>query len=64
MPWVCSCVALLHRRNTASIARFQREIEAVGKLDHPNVVRAFDAGEDGDMHYLAPNGIHGRWHSS
>ena len=35
-----------------SIARFAREIEAVGKLDHPNIVRAFDAGEDDEVHYL------------
>jgi serine/threonine protein kinase len=35
-----------------SVARFAREIEAVGKLDHPNIVRAFDAGEDDEMHYL------------
>jgi serine/threonine protein kinase len=30
-----------HRRKAAAISRFQREIEAVGKLDHANVVRAF-----------------------
>jgi serine/threonine protein kinase len=35
-----------------SVSRFSREIEAVGRLDHPNIVRAFDAGEDNDVHYL------------
>ena len=32
-------------RDKRSVARFEREIEAVGKLEHPNVVRALDAGE-------------------
>ena len=30
----------------------RREIRAQAKLDHPNLVRAFDAGEDGNVHYL------------
>jgi serine/threonine protein kinase/WD40 repeat protein len=36
----------------SAVARFDREMEAVGKLDHPNIVRATDAGEDEDTHYL------------
>ena len=28
-----------------SVLRFYREMEAIGKLDHPNIVRAIDAGE-------------------
>lgn len=35
------------------VARFEREMKAVGRLDHPNIVRAFDAGEADGMHYLA-----------
>ena len=42
-----------------SVARFAREIEAVGKLDHPNIVRAFDAGEDDEMHYLVMEFVDG-----
>ena len=39
---------------TASqLARFQREMEAVGRLDHPHIVRATDAGEFDGIHYLA-----------
>src|SRR5262249_23361351 len=29
----------------ATVARFQREMEAVGRLNHPHLVRATDAGE-------------------
>jgi serine/threonine protein kinase len=36
-----------------AIARFRREMAAVGKLDHPNVVRAMDAGEVNGRHFLA-----------
>lgn len=39
-------------RDTAAVARFQREMKAVGRLEHPNIVRAMDAGEADGMHYL------------
>jgi serine/threonine-protein kinase len=35
-----------------SVRRFQREIRAGAQLDHPNVVRAYDAGEAGSRHFL------------
>lgn len=35
-----------------AIARFAVEMEAVGKLDHPNIVRALDAGEENGIHFL------------
>lgn len=35
-----------------SVLRFQREMEAVGRLDHPNLVRAHDAGEANGQHFL------------
>ncbi len=34
-------------------ARFQREIEVAAKLRHPNIVSAFDAGEDRGVCFLA-----------
>lgn len=34
-------------------ARFFREAEAAGKLNHPNIVTIFDAGEDGDLAFIA-----------
>lgn len=42
----------LHKSTPDAVANFRREIRAQAKLDHPNLVRAFDAGEDGNVHYL------------
>ena len=42
----------LHKSTPESIENFRREIRAQAKLDHPNLVRAFDAGEDGNVHFL------------
>ena len=36
-----------------TVARFFREMEAVGRLDHPNLVRAYDAGESDGQFFLA-----------
>ncbi|QDU60271.1 Serine/threonine-protein kinase StkP [Planctomycetes bacterium Pan216] len=42
-----------------AVARFQREMRAVGKLDHPNIVRAMDAGEVDGVHFLVMEYIEG-----
>jgi len=39
--------------DSQAVARFAREMEAVGRLDHPNLVRAHDAGEVDGQLYLA-----------
>jgi len=36
----------------SSAARFLREMEAVGELDHPNIIRATDAAEVDGTHFL------------
>jgi hypothetical protein len=41
------------------LARFRREMEAVGKLNHPHVVQATDAGEAGGRHFLVMEFIDG-----
>jgi len=48
-----------HFDDTA-VARFQREMKAVGKLDHPNIVRAMDAGEFEGHHFLVMELVNGR----
>jgi serine/threonine protein kinase/CheY-like chemotaxis protein len=42
------------------VQRFQREVEVVAQLQHPNVVMAFDAGEDQCGHYLVMEFVNGR----
>lgn len=43
---------LARMASPAAVARFMREVEAVGRLEHPNIVRALDAGEVEGVHYL------------
>src|SRR5271155_791408 len=38
--------------NERVVARFQREMKLVGRLDHPNVVRAFDADQVQKILYI------------
>ena len=40
-------------------AAFQREIRMLGRLDHPNLVRALDAGHDGKVFYLVTELVEG-----
>jgi serine/threonine protein kinase/formylglycine-generating enzyme required for sulfatase activity len=46
-------------RDRESVARFQREMKAIGRLDHPHIVRAMDAGEENGMHYLVMEYVEG-----
>ena len=39
-------------RDESAVARFEREIQIIGKLEHPNIVAAHDAGETDGIHYL------------
>jgi serine/threonine protein kinase len=41
------------------VGRFYREIEVVSRLDHANVVHAYDAGPAGPTHFLAMEYIEG-----
>jgi serine/threonine protein kinase/TolB-like protein len=45
--------------DAASLARFQREMEAIGKLDHPHIVRATDAGEVDGVPFLVMEYVDG-----
>jgi eukaryotic-like serine/threonine-protein kinase len=42
-----------------ALARFQREAEAAARLDHPNIVRIYDAGDARGVHFLAMEYIDG-----
>ena len=42
------------------IARFEREIRTAAALDHAHIVRALDAGHEGETHYLVMEHVDGR----
>ncbi len=42
----------LSKSTPEAIESFRREIRTQAKLDHPNLVRAYDAGVDGNVHYM------------
>ncbi len=45
--------------NELAIKRFRREIITAAQLDHPNVVRAYDADEAGGVHFFAMEYVEG-----
>lgn len=49
----------LHRVTPEALDSFSREIRLQAKLDCPYLVRAFDAGQDGNVHYLVTEYIPG-----
>lgn len=42
------------------VARFVREVRASATLNHPSIVAVYDAGSDGDVHFLAMELIDGQ----
>jgi eukaryotic-like serine/threonine-protein kinase len=49
----------LHKATPEAVNNFMREIRLQSQLDHPNLVRAYDAGCDGKVHYLVTEFIPG-----
>ena len=47
------------RSTPEAIANFRREIRTQAQLDHENLVRAFDAGQDGNVHFLVTEYVPG-----
>lgn len=46
-------------KNADSIRRFEREVRAAAKLNHPNIVTAHDAGLQEGVHYLVMEYVEG-----
>jgi serine/threonine-protein kinase len=46
--------------DSSYLARFYREAQAASKLDHRNIVRAYDVDKEGDNHYIVMEYIEGR----
>ena len=47
-------------KSIESVRRFYREVESAAKLNHPNIVVAFDAGEQNGIHYLVMEFVDGK----
>ena len=43
-----------------AVARFRREALALARLTHPNIVQAYDSGQDGGQHFLVMELVEGR----
>jgi serine/threonine protein kinase len=57
-----SAIKVIHPKrldNEAILERFKREAVAAAQLSHPNIVAVHDAGEEGDVRYLAMEYIDG-----
>jgi serine/threonine-protein kinase len=48
-----------HGLDPVALRRFQREARASGSLDHPNIVRAYDMGQQDALFYLALEYVEG-----
>jgi serine/threonine protein kinase len=56
----CAVKVLPREKSTPeAIDCFTREIRTQAILDHPNLVRAYDAGHDGNVHYLVTEYVPG-----
>jgi len=47
-------------KSPEAVKRFYREAEAAAKLNHPNIVQAYDAGEHDGIHYLVMEYVEGK----
>ena len=45
--------------NQEAVARFEREVRAATLLRHPNIVAAYDAGADGELHFMVMEFVEG-----
>lgn len=60
MGRICAVKVLpVHRKTPEALASFMREIRLQAGLDCPYLVRAFDAGQDGNVHYLVTEFVAG-----
>lgn len=56
----CAVKVLPTNKTTEETVRsFMREVRMQAQLDHPNLVRAYDAGEDGNVYYMVTEYVAG-----
>ncbi|MBY0525423.1 MAG: protein kinase [Gemmataceae bacterium] len=46
-------------KNPSAVQRFQREVQAAAQLNHPNIVRAYDADKAGAVHFMVMEFVEG-----
>lgn len=46
--------------NPPAVARFRTEVRLICSLNHPNIITAYDADSDGELHFLVMEFGHGR----
>src|SRR5438128_9685374 len=47
-------------KDAGFLIRFQREIDTLNKLSHPNIVRFYEAGFENDVYYYAMEYVEGQ----
>lgn len=68
--YLCEHVSMKHKvavkilpieklKDPSLLGRFKREAQAIAALNHPNVVRAFDLDNEGNLHYLVTEYVDG-----
>jgi serine/threonine protein kinase len=58
--YVAIKVLLLHLSEDKDLVeRFEREALAASRLEHPNIIRIYDIGQEGDVHYLVMSYVAG-----
>jgi serine/threonine protein kinase len=45
--------------NAEAVGRFQQEVKAAARLQHPNIVTAYDADQAGELHFLVMEYVEG-----
>ena len=58
-PVALKMVRAVAAESERDIARFRQEAEAAARLDHPNIVPVYDAGEHGGCHYFTMKLVEG-----
>src|ERR1700676_2804749 len=47
-------------KDAATVARFEREVKAAARLEHPHIVTAYDADQAGSVHFLVMQYVDGQ----
>ena len=60
IAWLRSRCCRAATRSPEAVQRFQREVKAVSRLSHPNIITAHDADEERGVHFLVMEYVDGK----